>query len=144
MFKLCHYLKDDNKMCNAAAMRRQIYCYHHLELLRRERRIARTRQRLLQAIFQDNPLNSLPAVQKAIERIVDGMPLDKLDKKRSKVLLPVLSLMADSIRYSPELAESPNLRQEVDIAPGGSVEGGVQILAAEYYACKPILNQWFT
>ena len=112
MFKLCHYIKDDNKICNAAAMRRQIYCYHHLGLLRRERRIARTRQRLLQAIVDDNPLNSLPAVRGAMERIVDGIDLGLLDKSRSKLFLSLLCLMADNIRHKPELADIPWPRRE--------------------------------
>ncbi len=138
MFKLCHYIKGDNKVCNAAAMRRQIYCYHHLELLRRERRGARTRQRLLQAILEDNPLNSLPAVQRAIERLLDELPLGKLDEKQSRLLLSVLRLMADNIRYAPELAEISLFAARGRRSPRRRVESGAQVLAAEYYACKPI------
>lgn len=109
MFKLCHYIKDDKQVCNAPAMRRQIYCYHHLELLRRERNSAKARQRLLRAILKENPPNSLPVVQTAMERILNEMDLGRVDKQQSRLMLSLLRLMADNIRHSPELGTPPVL-----------------------------------
>lgn len=103
MFKLCHYIKDDKQVCNAPAMRRQRYCYHHLEFLRRERNAAKFRQRLLCAIMKDNPPDSLPAVHRAMERILEGMELGRLDKQQSRLMLSLLRLMAENIRNFPEL-----------------------------------------
>ena len=124
MFKLCHYIKDDKKVCNAAAMRRQRYCYHHLEVLRRARRAAEMRQQLLQEILEEHPLSSAPAVATAMERVLDGMSLGRLDKKQSRVILSGLRLMADNIRCAPELAELPFPARKLRSSPERSSESG--------------------
>lgn len=102
MYKLCHHVKDNRKLCNSPAMRHQQYCYHHLEEIRRQRRIAQAKQRFLRAIVADHPLNSLLAIQQTMERINDGVPLDKLEPKLARVMLSALRLMANNIRDCPE------------------------------------------
>ena len=103
MFKLCHYIKDDNRVCDAPAMRRQRYCYHHLEFLRRERSAAKARQRMLRTILKKNPPTSLAAVHKAMDGIRNAMDLGHLEIEQSRLMLSVLRLMANNIRDCPEL-----------------------------------------
>ena len=48
-FRLCQHTKDDGELCRSPAMRRKNYCYFHLEVVKRRRRLAmmaRTRQLL--------------------------------------------------------------------------------------------------
>jgi hypothetical protein len=74
-------------------------------------RIARLQRRLLQAIAQENPPTSLPAVRTAMERIVEGLQIGKLDNKQAKLLLSALRLLGRNFCDSPELLEQfPNLR----------------------------------
>lgn len=106
MIKLCHHVKDDKKVCQAVAMRGQIYCRHHLELTRRLQRIAQAKRRSLQRIMTEQPLNSLFAVRRAKERIEEGISLDRLDPETSRVILLGLRLLASTMRSGPkELAE---------------------------------------
>ncbi len=121
MFKLCHHIKDDNKVCNAAAIRGQIYCYHHLELLRRERYKARSRRRLLESILKATPPNSLPAVQRAVERIQDAISLGRVDKEQAQLLVSALRFMARNLHHWPKgLGEPPSSWPRRDLAqPGG-------------------------
>jgi hypothetical protein len=47
--RLCHHTKDDGELCGSPAMRTKRYCYFHLEVVLRRRRMARRArtQRLL-------------------------------------------------------------------------------------------------
>lgn len=38
--KLCQHTKDDGKLCGSPAMRGKRYCYFHLEVIRRRKRLA--------------------------------------------------------------------------------------------------------
>lgn len=126
MFKLCHFLNDDNKICNAAAMRGQIYCYHHLELLRRERYKARSRRRLMDSILKATPPNDLPAVQRAIERIQDAITLGRVEKEQAQVLVSALRSMARNLRHWPKgLREPPSSWPKARSCPSGRLEGGM-------------------
>ncbi len=40
----CQHVKDDGALCHAIAMRNRDYCYFHLDLLQRRKRIQRNRQ----------------------------------------------------------------------------------------------------
>ena len=48
-FRLCQHTKDNGELCGSPAMRRKNYCYFHLEVVRRRRRMAQMArsQRLL-------------------------------------------------------------------------------------------------
>ncbi len=49
-FRLCQHTKDDGELCGSPAMRAKNYCYFHLEVVRRRRRLARmARERRLLA-----------------------------------------------------------------------------------------------
>jgi len=84
MFMLCHYIKDDKKICNAPATRGAHYCRHHLELINRKMRMARKRRQLLESSARNNPLNSRQAVLKAKQRISEG--IGGLGKEGTQVL----------------------------------------------------------
>ena len=50
-FRRCQHTKDDGELCGSPAMRRQSYCYFHLEMVlrgRRRARIAKRRQLLVE------------------------------------------------------------------------------------------------
>ena len=59
-FRLCHHTKDNGELCGSPAMRRKHYCYFHLEVVRRRRRLAlmaRRRQLLAEAkLYEDRIL----------------------------------------------------------------------------------------
>ena len=38
--RLCQHTKDDGKLCGSPALRRKHYCYFHLKVVRRRRRLA--------------------------------------------------------------------------------------------------------
>lgn len=44
--KTCHHVKENGKLCEAAALRGRDYCYFHAEALRRGMRMAQARRRL--------------------------------------------------------------------------------------------------
>lgn len=98
MFKLCHFIKDNGRVCNAPARRGHEYCRHHLELLKRECRIATARQGLLQAIMKDTSFNAASDVKLAIERIKRGLAAGELPEEQSKVVLSGLRLVANMLR----------------------------------------------
>ena len=61
-FRLCQHTKDDGELCRSPAMRRKRYCYFHLEVVRRRRRLAmmaRTRQLLADAKLYDDRILAL-------------------------------------------------------------------------------------
>lgn len=39
-FRFCQHTKDNGELCGSPAMRKQRYCYFHLEVVRRRRRLA--------------------------------------------------------------------------------------------------------
>jgi hypothetical protein len=39
-FRLCQHTKDNGELCGSPAMRRKNYCYFHLEVVARRRRMA--------------------------------------------------------------------------------------------------------
>lgn len=39
-FRLCQHTKNNGELCGSPAMRRKNYCYFHLEVVRRRRRLA--------------------------------------------------------------------------------------------------------
>ena len=52
LFRFCQHTKDNGELCGSPAMRKKSYCYFHLEVVRRRRRLAqlaRTRQLLAEA-----------------------------------------------------------------------------------------------
>ena len=112
MFKLCHYINDDNKMCNAVAMRGKHYCRHHLELIPRKMRMARMRRRLLESFLQENPLNSRAAVLMLKHRISEGIPSRRLGKAQMQVMASVFRMLDDSVRDLPASARNPPLATE--------------------------------
>ena len=65
-FRLCQHTKDNGELCGSPAMRQKNYCYFHLEVVRRCRRLAwmaRARRLLAEAKLYDNRilgLNSCP------------------------------------------------------------------------------------
>jgi len=63
-FRLCQHTKDDGELCRSPAMRRKNYCYFHLEVVRRRRRMAmraRTRKLLAEAKLYDDRILVLRA-----------------------------------------------------------------------------------
>ena len=59
-FRFCQHTKDNGESCGSPAMRKQRYCYFHLEVVRRRRRLAlfaRRRELLAEAkLFEDRIL----------------------------------------------------------------------------------------
>ena len=45
-YKLCHFIKDDGKVCGSLALHRHIYCYFHNEKQKRLRRMAQMGRKL--------------------------------------------------------------------------------------------------
>jgi len=120
MFMLCHYIKDDKKICNAPAMRGAHYCRHHLELINRKMRMARKRRQLLESFARNNPLNSRQAVLKAKQRISEG--IGGLGKEETQVLASGFRLLDELVRV-PESARNRQLAAEA--APGASRNGDI-------------------
>ena len=61
-YRLCQHTKDDGELCGSPAMRRRSYCYFHLEVVRRRRRLARmarTRRLLAEAKRYDDRISAL-------------------------------------------------------------------------------------
>ena len=61
-FRLCQHTKDNGELCGSPAMRRKNYCYFHLEVVRRRRRLAcmaRTRRLLAEAKLYDDRILAL-------------------------------------------------------------------------------------
>jgi hypothetical protein len=49
-FRFCQHTKEDGELCGSPAMRKKRYCYFHLEVVLRRRRLARmARERQLMA-----------------------------------------------------------------------------------------------
>lgn len=56
-FRVCQHTKDNGELCGSPAMRKKRYCYFHLEVVRRRRRLAlmaRRRQLLEEAKLYDD------------------------------------------------------------------------------------------
>ena len=56
-FRFCQHTKDNGESCGSPAMRKQRYCYFHLEVVRRRRRLAlfaRRRELLAEAKHFDD------------------------------------------------------------------------------------------
>jgi hypothetical protein len=126
MYTLCHHIKDDRKICNCPAMRGKKYCYHRLDLYRREARIARARRRNLQAIVRKDSLNDLAAVETAIQRLRHEIPNGRVEKQVAELVISALRLSARNLRYSPEdMAGFPSLRPKgsstADLRPEANV-----------------------
>jgi len=61
-FKLCQHTKDNGELCGSPAMRGKSYCYFHLEVVRRRRRLARMareRELLAEAKLYDDRILGL-------------------------------------------------------------------------------------
>jgi hypothetical protein len=61
-FRLCQHRKDNGELCGSPAMRKKNYCYFHLEVVHRRRRLAcmmRTRQVLAEAKLCDDRILGL-------------------------------------------------------------------------------------
>ena len=61
-FSLCQHTKDDGKLCGSPAMRGKRYCYFHLDVVLRRRRLARMargRQLLAEAKLYDDRILGL-------------------------------------------------------------------------------------
>ena len=61
-FRVCQHTKDDGELCRSPAMRKQRYCYFHLEVVRRRRRlalIARRRELLAESKLHDDRILAL-------------------------------------------------------------------------------------
>ncbi len=61
-FRLCQHTKDNGELCGSPAMRGKNYCYFHLEVVRRRRRLARMareRQLLAEAKLYDDRILGL-------------------------------------------------------------------------------------
>ena len=60
--RLCQHTKDDGKLCGSPAMRGKRYCYFHLDVVLRRRRLARMareRQLLAKAKLYDDRILGL-------------------------------------------------------------------------------------
>jgi hypothetical protein len=61
-FRFCQHTKDDGELCRSPAMRKKRYCYFHLEVVRRRRRLAqmaRTRELLAEGKLYEDRILSL-------------------------------------------------------------------------------------
>jgi len=61
-FRLCQHTKDNGELCGSPAMRGKNYCYFHLEVVGRRRRLARmarTRRLLAEAKLYDDKILGL-------------------------------------------------------------------------------------
>jgi len=61
-FRLCQHTKDNGELCGSPAMRAKNYCYFHLEVVSRRRRLARmarTKQLLAEAKLYDDRILGL-------------------------------------------------------------------------------------
>ena len=69
----CHFTKDDGELCGSPAMRGQSYCYFHLEVIRRRRRLAqkaKAKRELAAAIAYEEEISRLKSYG---EKILAGL-----------------------------------------------------------------------
>ena len=60
--RICQHTKDNGKLCGSLAMRGKNYCYFHLEVVSRRRRLAcmaRTQRLLVEAKLYDDRILAL-------------------------------------------------------------------------------------
>src|SRR5579862_628284 len=78
--RLCHYTKDNGQFCGSPAVRGQSYCYYHVELVRRRRRLAtmaRAKQELAAAqVYEDQTLDLISYGQRILARLAPATPVE--------------------------------------------------------------------
>ncbi len=99
MLKLCHFIKDDGRVCNGIALHGQRLCHHHREQQRREMRIARTQARLLRAAMQKPNLENLASVEAAMQRISDVISTGTVNLENARFMLSILRLARSNLRF---------------------------------------------
>jgi len=89
---------DDDRYCQAAALRGRKYCAAHVRLRERRWRMARARRRI-QARFQIPDLVDMYAVRLAMVRVRVALASGLIEKKSADLMFYGLRMAASNLRY---------------------------------------------
>jgi hypothetical protein len=109
--KLCHHIRENGVLCNAAALRGRDYCYSHLTFRGRRMRAAQQRARSSAWRLELPLLEDLNAVQVGVMQVVDALIDDRIDRHRAGLILYGLQQAANNLRGKEHrvcLAVSPD------------------------------------
>jgi hypothetical protein len=116
-YKTCTHLYDDGHTCNSAAAKERDHCSYHLRYRARLLRIAQYRARGERFDLRLPPLESMHAVQSALQQLVEAVAADMLDLKRADFLLKSLRFAAQSLKHAEQPAPAVDLAAEFGL-PG--------------------------
>ena len=100
MTNTCHHIHDNGGTCNSAAVTGQNYCTFHLGHRARQLRMAQYRARGERFDLKLPPLESMFAVQSALNQLVEAVAADMIDLKRADFLLKALRFAAQALKSS--------------------------------------------
>lgn len=111
VIKLCHHIRENGILCNAAALRDRDYCYSHLTFRGRRMRAAQQRARSSAWRLELPLLEDLNAVQISVMQVVDALIDDRIDRHRAGLILYGLQQAANNLRgkeHRASFAVSPD------------------------------------
>ena len=100
MTNTCHHLHDNGDHCKSAAVTAQNFCTFHLRHRARGLRMAQYRARSERFDLKLPPLESMFAVQSALNQFVEAVAADMIDLKRADFLLKALRFAAQALKSS--------------------------------------------
>jgi hypothetical protein len=111
---LCRHMRENGKPCRAAAVRKQKYCRYHLKHRGRRLKMARARARGERWRVELPPLEDLYAVQVGIQRVLDAVAGEHLERSQAWAMLYGLQQAATNLRLPQEVWENSDRFGDVE------------------------------
>jgi hypothetical protein len=106
-YRTCTFIRDDGNICKSAAVTNRNLCLYHFDHRARLMRMAQYRARGERFNLQLPPLESMHAVQSALNQLSEALAADMIDLKRADRLMRLLNIASRNLLKSDKWPASP-------------------------------------
>ncbi len=97
-YPTCRHIKEDGRLCQSPAMRREHYCYYHAGHRARRMKLAQARSRGERVWLDLPPLEDMQAVQTALSQVIEAIAARVIDRRDARLLLTALRLASNNFK----------------------------------------------